>query len=189
VIIYVDHIILYFHAKDWSVWFSDLLLVTVFKHDYYLNDTNRTNWKPTRQTGMHNAVGAVTFGLFAVLTTYDLAIVAFLQNNIGTMRQWKAVADPGFSKGGGGGCRSSTRIEAPQPLRGVGCGERYPSHFWTFYLEIALFGTFCGHFKVYIPNFACPQGRLEDDLRVQMKFMLVSGLDSLIKSTLRYSSG
>ena len=36
---------------------------------------------------MHNAVGAVTFGLFAVLTTSDLVIVAFLQNNIGTMRQ------------------------------------------------------------------------------------------------------
>jgi len=48
---------------------------------------------------------------------------------------------------------------------GVGCGDGVPpspirvgsspEHFWTFYLEIALFGAFLGVFKVYIPIFAC----------------------------------
>jgi len=78
------------------------------------------------------------------------------------------VPDPVFSKGGWAGIERRRRED--RGAEGVGCGEGvsnpplevesgglapFPENFWTFYLEIALFGAFWGVFKVYISIFAC----------------------------------
>ena len=50
------------------------------------------------------------------------------------------VADPGFSKGGAG---IEHRRRKDRGAVGVeGGGASSPENFWTFYLEIALFGAF-----------------------------------------------
>jgi len=59
------------------------------------------------------------------------------------------VADPAFSKGGAGIERRRREDRGAVGVEGVGRGEVWgggrapsPENFWTFYLEIALFGAF-----------------------------------------------
>ena len=58
------------------------------------------------------------------------------------------MADPGFSKGGagierrgGGAWEGGFHLPTEGRVWGGGCAPS-PENFWTFYLEIALFGAF-----------------------------------------------
>jgi len=69
-------------------------------------------------------------------------------------------------------------------------------NFFSFLSRNSVICCILRRFKVYIPIFACHFSVcngdllwLEDDLKAQMKFVLVHGLDRMVTSRLSYSCG